>query len=191
MYNERGYAAAYLAEALMRKNFNVTGYSPYKHEVFDDYCTLPNWSSSGIAIHPDYPEFEVGLSNTRFWKVMHRGTEIASGTGMKKMLDDKTKAPDALAEKILNIIKNHGVKRQVVAAQPMAAQTSAGITISINHKQNGIEIRFPKRPEDSMLTALKSAGFRWSGFNKCWYTKNTPENLEIAKAVVGIQEVLV
>lgn len=56
-----------------------------------------------------------------------------------------------------------------------------GKTIRENAEKNGVEIIFNSRPDDEVLTLLKSSGWRWSRFNGLWYNRLTPENLEFAK----------
>jgi hypothetical protein len=56
--------------------------------------------------------------------------------------------------------------------------------ISINEKLNGIELRFQNKPNQSILDQLKSAGWRWSNFNQCWYNRNTPANMDFANQII-------
>jgi hypothetical protein len=48
---------------------------------------------------------------------------------------------------------------------------SANCAVSKNVEENGIEIKFPSIPPETIRTELKSKGFRWSGFNKVWWKK--------------------
>lgn len=45
------------------------------------------------------------------------------------------------------------------------------VTVSEGTKAGYVEIRFPEKPCDDERTALKSAGFRWSRYNGCWWGK--------------------
>ncbi|MCY7933874.1 hypothetical protein MOF37_21640 [Bacillus spizizenii] len=45
--------------------------------------------------------------------------------------------------------------------------------LRINEELNGIELYFDSKPEQEVLTHLKSNGFRFSGFKKCWWNKRT------------------
>lgn len=49
-----------------------------------------------------------------------------------------------------------------------------------NKKKKGIEIKFTRKPEKSILEDLKKNGWRWSRYFKVWYNRNTPENLAYA-----------
>jgi hypothetical protein len=58
-------------------------------------------------------------------------------------------------------------------------------TLKINEELNGIELYFTSKPVNEVLTNLKSNGFRWSGFKKCWYTKQTEKALKVANSLVN------
>ncbi len=61
---------------------------------------------------------------------------------------------------------------------------STDYTITINNEKGGIELRFPAKPDDSVLNKLKSNGWRWTGFNKCWYNYNNEFNMQFAKELM-------
>lgn len=62
-------------------------------------------------------------------------------------------------------------------------------TISKNEKQNGIEIKFPGKPDDATLAKLHSWGFRWARFNKVWYKRYSDSMMEEVKDYFGQAEV--
>lgn len=64
-------------------------------------------------------------------------------------------------------------------------EAGAGATIRKNIDKGGIEIRFPDKPSPEVLTRLKSAGWRWSRFAKCWYAKDTPRAEAFARELTG------
>lgn len=49
--------------------------------------------------------------------------------------------------------------------------------ITLNNEKNGIEICFDSKPNDDVLAALRSHGFRWSNRQKIWYAKQTDERI--------------
>lgn len=63
-----------------------------------------------------------------------------------------------------------------------------GATITRNPEKSGIEIRFPAKPDDSILVALRSAGFRFSRRQSMWYAKDTPATAEAAQRIVGLSD---
>lgn len=56
-------------------------------------------------------------------------------------------------------------------------------TLTLNQELNGIEITFDQKPLQATLDGLKKLGFRWHRQKKIWYAKQTPERLELAKAI--------
>lgn len=55
--------------------------------------------------------------------------------------------------------------------------------LRINEELNGIELYFESKPEQEVLTHLKSNGFRYSGFKKCWWSKRTEKSMQVANSV--------
>lgn len=51
----------------------------------------------------------------------------------------------------------------------------------LNDKLNGVEIYFDSKPEESVRSEMKSAGFRWSQRQGMWYAKQSETTLAIAK----------
>ena len=58
-----------------------------------------------------------------------------------------------------------------------------GKEIRENTEKNGVEIVFDSKPADDVLMRLKAHGWRWSRFNRLWYNRLTPGNLEFAKSL--------
>ncbi len=52
----------------------------------------------------------------------------------------------------------------------------AGIVVTRNMEKGGIEIRFPSKPSNSVITSLKDKGFRWSPYNSVWWKKYSLED---------------
>jgi hypothetical protein len=69
-----------------------------------------------------------------------------------------------------------------VEAQEISSDVKidGAITITENHEKDGIELRFAEKPSRAVLDLLKSNGWRWSSFNKCWYTRASDEAREFA-----------
>ena len=53
----------------------------------------------------------------------------------------------------------------------------------INEEKNGVEVKFDSKPNAGTLDTLKSNGFKWNPKKKVWYAKQTPERIELAKAL--------
>jgi len=60
--------------------------------------------------------------------------------------------------------------------------------LKLNEELKGIELYFDTKPQSEVLTNLKSNGFRWSGFKKCWYTKQSDKAFQVANSLVNSTE---
>lgn len=49
-----------------------------------------------------------------------------------------------------------------------------------NLEHCGIQIEFPCKPSQDVISALKSNGFRWARFNKVWYSKGHQYQIDLA-----------
>ena len=81
--------------------------------------------------------------------------------------DDPPKAPKPKAEKTA------------------ARATADGVTVTENTEKNGIEIRFPAMPSEEIRNLCKGAGFRWSKFSKCWWSKMCDRSVAAAEQIVA------
>ncbi len=84
---------------------------------------------------------------------------------------------------------------KVIKAQEAEEQTIIeGVTVVLNDNKNGVELYFNDKPSEKVRNNLKTHGFRWSKFNKCWYTKQSEDSLNFAyslnsKSIEDIKEV--
>lgn len=68
------------------------------------------------------------------------------------------------------------------------AFTSGGVVVSHNEALNGVEIRFPLKPDTLTILSLKSHGFRWSVRGWCWYHRRDASSLAFAATFAGKEE---
>lgn len=55
----------------------------------------------------------------------------------------------------------------------------------VNQECHGLELYFPEKPDEEILTQLKAARWRYHRVKKCWYAKQNAANQEIAEQIVG------
>lgn len=58
-------------------------------------------------------------------------------------------------------------------------------TITRNTERDGVEIRFPAKPDASVLAALKAHGWRWSRPSVCWYKRYSAEAEQFASQLTA------
>lgn len=60
-------------------------------------------------------------------------------------------------------------------------ESNRTVQMKLNEEKNGIELYFDDKPNEEIRNILKSNGFRWSKYNKCWYSKKSEKTLAIAE----------
>jgi len=60
-----------------------------------------------------------------------------------------------------------------------------GVTVTFNEDKNGVELRFPEKPGQSILDELNANGWRWHRKGKFWYNKQTEANIQFANQLAG------
>ncbi len=60
-------------------------------------------------------------------------------------------------------------------------------TITLNEKLNGIELSFPEKPTDEILTQLKTNGYRWHNVKKVWYARQNEKTISLAEKMVDCE----
>ena len=73
--------------------------------------------------------------------------------------------------------------REMFKEEPKEIEKANGKTVRENIEKQGVEIVFDEKPSDQILIRLKANGWRWSRFNRVWYNRLTPKNLEFAKSL--------
>lgn len=63
-------------------------------------------------------------------------------------------------------------------------EISEDVKVELNEEKNGVEIYFSSKPSEEVRNNLKANGFRWSKYNKCWYTKQSENTLNFANSLL-------
>lgn len=62
-------------------------------------------------------------------------------------------------------------------------ESNIQVEVRFNEEKNGIELYFSNKPDEEIRNTLKSNGFRWARYNKCWYCKDTEEKRNLLKSL--------
>ena len=65
---------------------------------------------------------------------------------------------------------------------PETLPVGIGVTATRNVEKNGIELRFPDKPSESIRASLKARGWRWSRFSSCWYHRFSQAEMQFAES---------
>ncbi len=52
-----------------------------------------------------------------------------------------------------------------------------------NLEHNGIEIYFDRKPSELILSSIKSEGWRWNGYKRCWYNYYSERHYAFANSI--------
>lgn len=99
-----------------------------------------------------------------------------------KQPKDEQMGPEAICEK-LGVEVPEDWKQEEEPAQEVQPVIKA--RYKLNDQFKGIEIYFECKPCDDIRSELKAAGFRWHRANKCWYAKQTEDNIKLAQKLTS------
>ena len=72
--------------------------------------------------------------------------------------------------------------------KPVEEKEGVKVECKFNEEKNGIELYFSDKPDEEIRDTLKSNGFRWARYNKCWYCKDTEEKRDLLKSLGWLNE---
>lgn len=109
---------------------------------------------------------------------------------LKELLNDRISELSEKDEKNNLIYIEDKYKEEILKELAPAIQDQE-IEIIMNEEKNGIEIKFNCKPTQEIRENLKQNGFRWSKFNKVWYSKQSQEAINFANSLKAseVQEV--
>lgn len=82
---------------------------------------------------------------------------------------------------VVESIVNESETPEDVTQTDTIEETDISITMKLNDEKNGVELYFNDVPSEEIRTQLKTNGFKWSRFNKCWYAKQNENTLTLAE----------
>lgn len=71
------------------------------------------------------------------------------------------------------------------------ANATINATLTMNEEKKGVEIAFAEKPETSVLSELKGAGFHWHNGKHIWYAKVSDGTVSLAKSICGVEDPVV
>jgi len=166
--------------------------SQYKYGHFDGMTDMYEYSNS----RSDIPQtkylsidnnFSAGLKQ-RAWEYIRAHYNTDGLSAVFSDLDSNARVREMWASQFMWQFLNGSIDGELSAEfwasckMPKAAKpktratakpssTVEAVTVSEGTKEGYVEIRFPEKPSDDERAELKSAGFRWSRYNGCWWGK--------------------
>jgi N12 class adenine-specific DNA methylase len=142
-----------------------------------------------IHVSRDY-EKRSRASAERRRKPESRAADLRSAEKYKTEGDGEQAVFDAWARQYPDAAALYNPKPAVQKPQaeiPAAAGVASvsGVKYAESEQHDGVELRFPGKPDGATISALKAHGFRWSPRARLWYAKRNPSRIAWAKAVAG------
>lgn len=154
------------------------------------YYTLEGAQALGITWQPNH-----GRNN---WHVECQGQVLAAGHGLVKVgswdygESDRAAALATIVQQIERAVAFHQAHPPTEADTKSTPLFKDGdhddeIVVTRNREQNGIEIRFSRKPSEAVRAALKAHGFRWSGRQSLWYARYSEPTWAFALSLTASQ----
>lgn len=190
------------AEGYIKRNSTFSYYDEYTQELCypDANCEIVEIKENDIVGFNDY-----SLWFTELKCYMGRSYQVSNLDWYKKYVTDKD-VLSYIEENIKSIKENNGVmmpkelleKQNTIEVEEVIMveetqettknETIEDVKIVLNEDKNGVEIYFSGKPSEDVRNNLKSNGFRWSRYNKCWYAKQTETTLNFANSLTDTTE---
>ena len=139
----------------------------------------------------DVPRYTKGVAEAKTLKQRQlRQKKLDSAQEIIKevepALDEWAKRyPEEAAKYDLNGTKGPSAPMPTPAAATAPVAAQGGAEMSLNAERNGVELKFPGKPDAGTLASLKASGFRWSGRQKLWYARQNPKTMALAQSLAG------
>lgn len=147
-----------------------------------DMCVLNHveWKGYDQTVHL-YGEADDEPANEHSWRllIVTSFTIVESYAGVRWATEEERLHTD----EVMVIVK------KIVA--PVAVETMAnieGITVQENQELQGLEIKFPGKPDDIVIGQLKNNGWRWNHKKGLWYNRLTEQNKLFAESLLPTKE---
>jgi N12 class adenine-specific DNA methylase len=173
----------------------VKGYASFdhmNHETDPAPAVVPAPVYNKVAVEPDALLRNVAYSRKqaqssrnaaeRAKKKENIASHEKSATAFDKTADEQQAAFDTWAEKYPDEADKY--RQKVEAAKPKV-EPVAGMKVSFNSAQNGIELRFEGKPSDAVISKIKAEGFRWAMRKRVWYVTDTPARRKFVEGLQG------
>ncbi len=93
-----------------------------------------------------------------------------------------------IVEEVTEEKNNDNVTISEEKSKPIEEKENIQVECKFNEEKNGIELYFNEKPDEEIRDILKSNGFRWARYNKCWYCKDTEEKRNLLKSLGWLNE---
>ena len=181
---------------------------------YDEYFMDLVYPNKGCEVYEVWINELINPSNNKmFWyKVLynHLGNVCQGYTWTLDNIKDDAKKwnvsediENYIDETIKYMIENHSIivledeteekndteeTENIKDSEVIEEKENIQVEVRFNEEKNGIELYFSNKPDEEIRDTLKSNGFRWARYNKCWYCKDTEEKRRLLKSLGWFNE---
>lgn len=159
------------------KAWNLIGKSIELNNIAEHYAHKADLAENGSAISSDDPDAiakleaklaKMKLDHDAIKKRPHKGWELSNSSqnmrSVKKRID-YLKSLDKIPD--MNLENN-------------------GIKLVVDKIENRVKLFFPGKPSPDVISKLKSNGFKWSHYGKCWQRMLNSWSISLAKEFLEV-----
>ncbi|HHX27928.1 MAG TPA: hypothetical protein GX716_02840, partial [Firmicutes bacterium] len=150
--------------ATLGKSLDAGDYYPYFYEYL-----LFDRAMRQVGMEKFSPEHILTVQSELFCYDINRDHDVLA----KALKEFATQEPEPTSipgeEQPLRVAPEPKAEEKL-SETASAAKPVKGVVIE-NRNQNGVEIRFAAKPDESVLNTLRDSGFKWNGKRKVWYKK--------------------
>lgn len=114
--------------------------------------------------------FRKPILRAEFKKIKKDGSIAAVGIGKTLTSSDRFIENNKFYKSKIGVAKDWKLENRALRLESDIKKTSDFVIVE-NDELKGYEVKFDKKPSQSVIDSLKTAGFKWSSFGGHWYIK--------------------
>jgi hypothetical protein len=147
-------------------------------------------TKNGKRYYDYMTKFNTNLENGKIKIYELKEVEEVTYKTVYKKVNRKGQEENLLSGEVVETVQTEAPKKAAKTVKESKQTTitkdeSIEVEMKVNEKLNGIELYFTGKPSEGTRELLKENGFRWSKYNKCWYTKQSDKTILFAESLVS------
>jgi hypothetical protein len=145
-------------------------------------------TKNGKRYYDYMTNFNKGLENGKIKIYELKEVEEVTYKTVYKTVKRQGQKENLLTGEVVETVQTEAPKKETVKENKQTTivkDESIQVEMKLNDKLNGIELYFTGKPSEGTRELLKENGFRWSKYNKCWYSKQSDKSMLFAESLVS------
>jgi hypothetical protein len=146
-------------------------------------------TKNGKRYYDYMSKFKMNLENGKIKIYELKEVEEVTYKTVYKKVNRKGQEENLLSGEVVETVQTEAPKAAKTVKEnkqtTITKDESIQVELKLNDKLNGIELFFTGKPSEGTRELLKENGFRWSKYNKCWYSKQSDKTILFAESLVS------